>query len=53
MKGKPVKVVAGLFNSDVVGEHPLEEKIDMANAYSNLEVFLDTSYAALGINFRV
>ncbi|MFC0139594.1 hypothetical protein ACFFJN_05650 [Erwinia mallotivora] len=35
-----VKVLPGLFVSDVVGEHPLEGKISTADAYQKLPEFV-------------
>ena len=46
-----LKVIAGLFNSDVVGDHPLEEKISTENAYVHMEEFLGCAISALGVNF--
>ena len=46
-----LKVIAGLFNSDVVGDHPLEEKISTDNAYVHMEEFLGCAISALGVKF--
>lgn len=47
------KIVAGIFNSDVVGDHPLEEKIDANNAYIHLEPFVDCSLSALNVKLSI
>ncbi|RQR47170.1 hypothetical protein DIE19_34995 [Burkholderia sp. Bp9126] len=39
-RGSGIKVIPGLFVSDVVGAHPLEGKISTADAYRNLSEFV-------------
>jgi hypothetical protein len=44
-----VRVLPGLFNSDVVGKHPLEDKITANNAYSKFPEILKGVFTYEGI----
>lgn len=42
-QGSPTQIFPGLFISDVVGEHPLVQKIDPQNAWANLPYLLSNT----------
>merc|ERR1711865_466860 len=44
-----MQIVAGLFVSDVVGEHALDQKIDVENAYPNLGTFITGLLAKMNV----
>lgn len=44
-----LKIFSGLFISDVLGEHPLEEKINVENAWKGLPLLLNSAFDNLGI----
>lgn len=47
--GKEAKILAGVFTSDVLGEHPLTQKIDICSAWQNLSTFCDGCFNMLNI----
>lgn len=42
-------ILSGVFTSDVLGEHPLVEKINLENAYSTMPHFLQGNYDLLKV----
>lgn len=48
-KRKDIRVLPGLFNSDVVGKHPLEDKITSNNAYSKFPALLHGIFKYEGV----
>lgn len=46
---KKPKVFPGLFTSDVLGEHPLSDKIDVANAWKHLPQLISSSFHFVGV----
>ncbi len=45
--GDDVRVIPGLFVSDVVGEHPLEGKISTGDAYRQLPGFVEAAWQSM------